>query len=168
MKPSPTRKLDNRLQAGRRAATRHAFAGDLAAELKDFIMSQPPPPATEAKRWSTHFEIEGYHDVSAREVGPCCWRIKARPPASLLTDAEAKRSAQRIVRRMGRKLLSPGVGAQVGRTWATFVILLMPLNGVFPPNEELLPEGVRQAGARNHQAIALEERDQPLNRWWGG
>lgn len=112
----------------------------------DFILACPPLPTDEAGRWRQYFETEGYEEVSAREMGPCCWRIKARPPARLLGDADARRDARRIVRRMGHKLLSPGVGAQVGTRWATFVILLMPEGGVFPPNEELLPERYRQPG----------------------
>lgn len=113
-------------------------------ELKDFILDGPPLPTDEAGRWALYFRCEGYEEVSAREVGRDCWRVKARPPARLLGDADARRDARRIVRRMGHKLLSPGVGAQVGTRWATFVILLMPEGGVFPANEELLPERYRQ------------------------
>jgi hypothetical protein len=114
--------------------------------IKDFLLACPPLPTDEAGRWRLYFETGGYREVTARELGPCCWRIKARPPMRLLGDADARRDARRIVRRMGRKLLSPGVAAQVGTRWATFVILLMPEDGVFLLNEELLPERYRQPG----------------------
>ena len=114
-------------------------------ELKDFILSGPPLPTDEAGRLVFHFDCEGYREVTVREVGPGCWRIKARPRESLNSDTDAQRDARRIVRRMGHKLLSPGVAARVGTRWATFVVLLMPEGGVFPPNEMLLPERYRHA-----------------------
>lgn len=114
-------------------------------ELKDFILSGPPLPTDEPGRWALYFEAEGYRSVTARPVGPGCWRIKAQPRESLNSDADAQQDARRIVRRMGHKLLSPGVAARVGTRWATFVVLLMPEGGVFPPNEMLLPERYRHA-----------------------
>jgi len=135
------------------AKRRQARPPDRAAEtdyerdeaVKDFILSCPLLPTDEAGRWALYFEAEGYREVSVRQVGLGCWRVKAKPPVNRTCDEDAKRDARRIVRKMGRKLLSPGVGARVGTRWATFVILLIPEGGIFPANEELLPERYRQA-----------------------
>lgn len=149
MEPGPDEEMamarsNPKLRARRKKTKTPQISDD--EEIKDFILDGPPLPTDEAGRWALYFRCEGYEEVTAREVGRDCWRIKARSPARLLGDADARRDARRIVRRMGRKLLSPGVGAQVGTRWATFVILLMPEGGVFPANEELLPERYRQPG----------------------
>jgi hypothetical protein len=115
-------------------------------DLKDFLLSWPPLPEGDAGHFQLLFETRGYRDLSIREVGSCVWRIKARPPENLFTNCAAKRDARWVVRKMKRRLLSPGIAARVGTRWATFVILLMPEDGVFPANEELLPERYRQPG----------------------
>jgi len=145
------------MPAKRRQPQAPARAGETDYEreetIKDFLLSWPPLPEGDTGHFQLLFETRGYRDVNIREVGASVWRIRARPPENLFTDAAAKCDARWVVRRMKRKLLSPGIAARVGTRWATFVILLLPEGGNFPANEELLPERYRQ---RNPEDLLVE------------